>query len=267
MNNFSLNEKQIVTFMAGGLFSADPGWKHKSRYHHGDYELMICLKGPIHLQVGENNMTLNSNDVLMIPPFTLMKGTESTTTSIEFYWLHFLSPQSKFQVQVEKQLTVNPMIALSHKYHLNNIDSLLISVHELLTVDSTLTFSQNQQDLLITLILIKLANSIGIKNDTGKNNALVAQLKEWIRTNIYRSPSLDDIASVAELNPQYVSRLFKKHVGMSPKHYMIHLKIQTAQVLLIRTNLSIKEVSNYAYYSDDKLFLKQFKKLSGVTPS
>ena len=119
----------------------------------------------------------------------------------------------------------------------------------------------------MTLILTNLANSTNVSENEDRNSALVSQLKEWIRTNIFRSPTLKDLANETELNPQYVSRLFKKYVGMSPKHYMVHLKIQTAKALLIRTNLSIKEVSSYSYFSDDKLFMKQFKKLTGVTPS
>lgn len=267
MNQLTFNKNQVVSFMVGGNFSADPGWQHKTRYHHGDYELMVCVRGQINLRIGTDSVILNPNEVLIVPPYTFMRGTQVSTTPVEFYWLHFLVSQTKSGPNKNDQISPTDRITLQNQAQIDDLSPLLIPIHELLAVDASEPFAQEQQNLLMTLILIRLANLMTVKPQESSGNALVEQLKEWIRTNIYRSPTLADIAAETELNPQYVSRVFKKHVGMSPKHYMIHLKIQTAQALLIRTNLSIKEVGSYSYYSDDKLFMKQFKQLSGVTPS
>lgn len=265
MDKLIIHKNRVVSYMIGGNFTADSGWKHKVRYHHGDYELMVCLQGPISLLIGTDNVVLNKNDVLIVPPYTSMRGTVTSPKPIEFYWLHFLV--SKAPLRTTGEPDKQSQIAFRSKYHLNDLSELLISIHELLTIDTSLPLTQERQDLLMTLILIQIAGTATDSTYEDQSSALIDQLKEWIRTNIYKSPTLTDIANETGLNPQYVSRVFKKYVSMSPKHYMIHLKIQTAQALLIRTNLSIKEVSHYAYYSDDKLFLKQFKQLSGVTPT
>lgn len=271
MPQLAFDHDQVVTFMVGGNFSADPGWKHKARYHPGDYELMICVHGPINLMIGDHHVVLNTNDVLIVPPYTFMRGTAPSTKKIEFYWLHFLLPNDHLKTDSGTKVlsaTSHPKeITVQYHYHFSDINDLIILTHQLLAVDTSQPFGQEQQNLLMTLILTNLANSTNVPENEDRNSALVSQLKEWIRTNIFRSPTLKDLANETELNPQYVSRLFKKYVGMSPKHYMVHLKIQTAKALLIRTNLSIKEVSSYSYFSDDKLFMKQFKKLTGVTPS
>ncbi|WP_249778589.1 AraC family transcriptional regulator [Lentilactobacillus dabitei] len=271
MDSVMFPKNEIVTFMIGGNFSADAGWKHKLRYHHGDYELIICVKGPINLLVGDETVTLNANDIYIVPPYTSMKGTEPSDRSIEFYWLHFLLPTKPAASQDQSQSLDNPHeiqnLIIDNSYHLQSLDELLILTHQLLAVDVSGTYSTQQQNLLMTLILTVIGNLANKTESDEKNRTVVNQLKEWIRANIYRSPTLTDIANETQLNRQYVSRLFKKFVGMSPKHYMIQLKIQTAQALLIRTNLSIKEISGYAYFSNDKLFMKQFKQVTGVTPS
>ncbi|MCO7124655.1 AraC family transcriptional regulator [Sporolactobacillus shoreicorticis] len=278
MNEITFAKNEVVMFMIGGNFSADAGWKHKARYHRGDYELIICVKGPINLLIGNESATLNEHDLLIVPPYTPMKGTVPSSNPIEFYWLHFLLPENHHlhqKVKLEQdrnELTHNAddrpkNLVIQTSYHFQDTRDLLILTHQLLAVDSSGMYSQEQQNLLMTLILIQMANLANKTNFEDKNKTVVNQLKEWIRTNIYRSPTLADIAKETKLNQQYVSRLFKKYVGMSPKHYMIHLKVQTAQALLIRTNLSIKEIGHYSYFSDDKLFMKQFKRISGVTPS
>lgn len=272
VKQLTFDSNEAVWFMVGGNFSADPGWKHKVRYHHGDYELIICIHGPINLIIGSQTMVLNANDVLIVPPYTTMKGTVSSSQAVEFYWLHFLLPDKPIPKTKDlpndgKEKHHGDIISLNMSYHLTDLSDLLILTHQLLTVDRSQPFAQNQQNLFMTLILTQLVNSVSQTANEDKNSALVSQLKEWIRTNIFRSPTLKEIADETELNQQYVSRLFKKYVGMSPKHYMIYLKIQTAQALLIRTNLSVKEISTSAYFSDEKLFMKQFKKMTGVTPS
>ena len=72
MNQLTFNKNQVVSFMVGGNFSADPGWQHKTRYHHGDYELMVCVRGQINLSIGTDNVILNPNEVLIVPPYTFM---------------------------------------------------------------------------------------------------------------------------------------------------------------------------------------------------
>lgn len=37
--------------------------------------------------------------------------------------------------------------------------------------------------------------------------------------------------------------------------------------LLLRTKLSIKQIANLSYYSDDKRFMKSFKQSTSLTPS
>jgi quercetin dioxygenase-like cupin family protein len=87
-----MNKDQLVTYMVGGYFSANKGWKHNPRFHHGDYELIVCTSGPIYLSIGNDNVTLNQNDILLVPPYVVMQGNKVSERSINFYWLHFLLP-------------------------------------------------------------------------------------------------------------------------------------------------------------------------------
>lgn len=120
----------------------------------------------------------------------------------------------------------------------------------------------------ITMIIMSISkltlNQLDFKT---KDTERINRLKEWIRTNLYKSPTVQDMADVMQLNPQYLSRLFKKVVGIPPKQYVLQLKLHTAQALLIKTNLSIKEISANAYFEGEKLFMRQFKQLTGMTPS
>lgn len=128
--------------------------------------------------------------------------------------------------------------------------------------------NQKIANCFITIILTELSRDLSAARFiTTSKVEKINQLKEWIRSNLYRSPTVAEMADYIQLNPQYLSRLFKRVTGTSPKHYLLQLKMQVAQALLIRTSLSIKEVANNSYFKNEKLFLRQFKQETGLTPS
>ncbi|WP_283680267.1 AraC family transcriptional regulator [Lentilactobacillus sp. Marseille-Q4993] len=260
---FKLNQNTVITYMVGGLFSAASGWQHTKKTLKSDYELVVCTSGPIFLQFGDNQEVINSGDIIVIPPFTTFSGSSPSPNKVEFYWLHFILPKET-TLSNQRQ---NELIPIDSRYHISNLDSLLIVTNQLLAVDQTDIYRQQEQNLIMTLLLTQISNHSKRGNADNQSAILINRMKEWIRLNINKHPSLDDLSKESGLNPQYLSRMFKHYVGMSPKKYMVDLKVKTAQTLLIKTNLSIKEISSYSYFTDEKLFMKQFKNHVGVTPS
>lgn len=253
--------------MIGGLFNAKSGWKHAKRYHRGDYELILCTKGPLYLEIENKNFVVHTNEFIIIPPFTTMVGYYPSPNNIEFYWLHFFMP-SQINISTGIPKDINNQVILPQLSNVFNRGQLIILIHQLLALNVQNSYNRVIANYFISIILIKLSHDLlEILPIKSEERTKIDDLREWVRTNIYRSPTVSEMADHVNLNPQYLSRLFKKIVGISPKKYLLNLKLETAQALLIRTNLSIKEVSNNAYFKNEKLFLRQFKQSIGLTPS
>lgn len=90
---------------------------------------------------------------------------------------------------------------------------------------------------------------------------------KFIETNNSASLTLEAIAREACLSKFHFSRLFKSHVGMSPKHYMLTLRINRALPLLRNPDLSIATIALRAGFNELGEFTRQFRKLIGLTPS
>lgn len=103
-----------------------------------------------------------------------------------------------------------------------------------------------------------------------KYNSFSSNIKNallFININKDKSISLNEVADFTSLNPEYLSRLFKKEVGMNFKDYLQDIKIKSAIDFLENTNLKISEIALKLDYCNVENFSKSFKKSTGVTPA
>jgi YSIRK-targeted surface antigen transcriptional regulator len=91
--------------------------------------------------------------------------------------------------------------------------------------------------------------------------------QNYIYTHLYENISLSDLADLVEMNPQYLSHLFKKEVGISIIEFIQHAKVDEAKTLLTYTQHSLTEISSLLNFHDQSYFIKVFKKFAGVTPN
>jgi YesN/AraC family two-component response regulator len=78
--------------------------------------------------------------------------------------------------------------------------------------------------------------------------------------------TLDSLASQVSLSPGYLSRLFKKEMGMSVSEYISVQKIETAKNMLRYSDYSPSFIASILGYPSQSYFTQCFKKATGVTP-
>lgn len=82
-----------------------------------------------------------------------------------------------------------------------------------------------------------------------------------------RQLTVGDCAERSFMSEVYFRKLFREEYGVSPKKYIINLRIQNALGLISAGYYSLKEIADMSGYSDYKHFSTEFKKLVGVSPS
>lgn len=122
-----------------------------------------------------------------------------------------------------------------------------------------------QINILLENALIDLADRV--KNNKIQNYSKpIIECLSYIYLNLYEHISLEKVATVVNLHPNYLSRLFNKEVGMSLREYIHHLKIEEATKLMVDSNYSISKISTILNFNDQSHFSKVFKKIHGITP-
>ena len=78
---------------------------------------------------------------------------------------------------------------------------------------------------------------------------------------------ISEVARNIGLNRSYLTTLFKKQIGISPKEYLVQRRVKYACDYLENTNLQFQEVARFVGYDDPLTFSKLFRKLQGVSPT
>ncbi|WP_258171262.1 helix-turn-helix domain-containing protein [Paenibacillus sp. R14(2021)] len=97
--------------------------------------------------------------------------------------------------------------------------------------------------------------------------SVVDKVKKYISHHLDQDElSRDGIAAQTFLNPDYLSRIFKRETGFSISDYVLQERIRIAKELLAKTEMAISQVAESVGYSNFSHFTNIFKKHAGLSP-
>jgi two-component system, response regulator YesN len=109
--------------------------------------------------------------------------------------------------------------------------------------------------------------AVDFTEEVTKPQSVIAKVKEYINRNLQNDISRDDIASFVFLNPDYLTRIFKKSTGLSLTEYVVEQRIKRSMSLLIFSDMQISEIAQKVGYDNFAYFSNKFKKITDFTPS
>lgn len=90
---------------------------------------------------------------------------------------------------------------------------------------------------------------------------------DYLDQNYMENVTLDQAADVAGFSKYHFSRIFKQCSGYNFNDYLSYLRIKSAEMLLIKSELSITEIAMQTGFSSLSTFNRTFKKIKNCTPS
>jgi AraC family transcriptional regulator len=92
------------------------------------------------------------------------------------------------------------------------------------------------------------------------------KVRKYIQDNLDQPLSLDDLAQVALLSPNYFISMFQRSTGMTPYKYVLQQRVEYAKELLTYSKLSLMEIAHKCGFPDQSQFTTTFRRHMGVTP-
>ena len=143
-----------------------------------------------------------------------------------------------------------------------------ITIVELGEVQTRDELSQEQLNQLKISLL-----KFGLELMEDKKSIFVEKVKNIIVEMIHYSDELpetnfsDYLSEKLNYDYNYISNLFSEIKGTTIEHYIITHKIERAKELLIYNELTLTDIAFKLHYSSVAHLSKQFKKITGLTPS
>lgn len=90
---------------------------------------------------------------------------------------------------------------------------------------------------------------------------------DYIERNIKKGISLEDVANHVNISTYYLSKIFKKEMGVNFITYITDRKMELAKEMLTTTDVPVLNIALDLAYNEANYFSKAFKKKTGYTPS
>lgn len=94
---------------------------------------------------------------------------------------------------------------------------------------------------------------------------MIKEVTSYIDKHYAEDISLEQLAKMTGLTPQYFCKLFKNSTKATPLEYIMLIRMRAAKRLLLNSSLSIKRIAEKVGYKDNSYFALVFKRTYGMT--
>lgn len=98
-------------------------------------------------------------------------------------------------------------------------------------------------------------------------NHIVTSVKKYIGEHVSERLSLNEVAAVFGISPNYLSQLFGRYSDMGFSEYINTCKVNQAKQMLDEGNLKVYEIAEKLGFESSFYFSKVFKKVEGISPT
>ncbi len=138
------------------------------------------------------------------------------------------------------------------------------------SLDTLITELYIQQDILEMINIVQsMAETIIKGHDTAPAADVrreILSTQDYINKNYNRDLSVEMLASLVYLTPDYLNRLFKKSTGKSLSQYIRQVRMEKASELLHTTNRKVIDIGASVGYANYSYFCQSFREYFGKSP-
>lgn len=246
-----------------GKARCEPGW-HWRPQPLTDYDLWYAMSGKGRMVINGESYPIAKGTCFLVRPGDTPEAVQDLDDRLTVIFIHFSAIDSLQGNPYDPQLMPQRCTRIGDTFFFEVLLNRLLQ-----TIHGDGAWYEAEFQLLLSQLLLHLFRR-QLDDDsasTGKHKQLMNRVIGYIREDIGRRMSHEEIAEQVQLSPEYLSILFKKYTGTSMKEYMTKARLERAMHLLMETPMNVTQVSEALGYSNVYLFSKQFKEHYGSPPS
>lgn len=257
MNDIKLYEKiPYEQFPIRILLYHENGYDFPQHWHEHT-ELHYIFDGSCRLKYGEETFCLQKGDLAVINGNELHRGSGGKCN-----YICIIIPPGFFEQnhaifeKVVRSEYVTSIIENIYESHLRGEGA------DMLEIKGYMYF------LVSHLIRNFAVKTLGDNTYHGHVNKLnrVNEAIKYMSSNYDKPLSTKALASIVYLSEGYFCQIFKNVTGKTAMEYLNNLRIDKAEKMLKKTEMTVTEIAFCCGFEDANYFSRMFKKLRGVSP-
>jgi len=155
-------------------------------------------------------------------------------------------------------LTLEPICDTIKIIKVHNVDLLLKNYDEIKKL-----FMNESNRAKVLSLFYEMLHVLSLERDIGELDAAI----KYIYDNYHLQDLTNaDLAEECKISEVYFRRLFKERLGVSPRQFIITLRIQKAKQLLSEGKQKIWAIAEACGFASSYHFCRTFKQHTGMTP-
>lgn len=223
--------------------------------------LIYCVDGEGWLMDRENKYTVESGSILYCDTNVIHAYGANPKNPWTIFWVHFTGDITKyFSSKIDSTQKCRVIKNQTRDLLTNNFNRII----ELLNCypEATKIITANSY---LKSILYEITMNINTKEDLHNKEFIIRSIN-YMKENIDKIISLEELSSNVCLSKYHFSREFKKNIGTSPLNYFNKLKIDKACKMLKSDRQTIQEIASTLGFASPYYFSEMFKKHIGMSP-
>lgn len=216
------------------------------------------------IRIGSAEFTFSEGDIACIPGGTVYSI--STPNPGKHWCVYFRDAPSEITGAIE--LPDHVQMGMRGLYYRDWIQH-IARTHATRKIEGHPDAADLEVRFRLKTLLLSLHNLRGRQAVTVRTRKKFSwdELLAWIDENMHRDISIAMLAVQVHLAPGTLTRKFKQTFNTTLLGYILNRRIDRAKTLLTNTTLTINEIGSSVGIPDPQYFNKQFRKITGASPS
>jgi AraC-like DNA-binding protein/quercetin dioxygenase-like cupin family protein len=235
-------------YVAVSIVHMDAGWSLPTDVHPDGYQMLVLLAGQVEATVEDQHYTAGPGEVLLYSAGMRHAERNAGAGPIRAVFIGFdlIDERPRFPIH-----SADPSGRIRYLAHW--------------MLEQVPATSDTQRVALHASLLAILAEHSA--PGQGHPQDLVGRLREYVRAHLAEPLTLDDLAQTAGLSRFYFSRAFLRAAKQTPMQFVMAMRLDAAQGMLMTSDAPLKQIARATGFSDEFHLSKSFKKALGRSPS
>lgn len=224
--------------------------------------IMYVISGTLFVEQNGIKHKINANQGILMDLTKKHKYYFDKTTSGNIIWLHFRGNPCQPLINEMNKFHKLPLVFISDTIKNDILD--IFKINKSQNNKKEFEISSKLYSVLLDLTQDKL---LEIQNTFDNFSSFISEVDNYITIKLDSKMTLDHFADHFNISKYHFCRKFKKELNTTLFDYIKNKKIDIARKMLLHTNDSIADISNYLNFYDQGYFSNIFKSIVGCSPT